>query len=561
MAKNKTAMDRVRADFKVCLFLVWDHLGLPPPTPTQYEIADFLQETHRRRMVEAFRGVGKSWITSVFVLWVFLSDPNHKFLVVSASKDRADAFSTFTKRLIAELEMFNHLKPNAKLNQRDSMVSFDVGPSRPAHAPSVKSVGIFGQMTGSRANTIIADDIEVPNNSATQDMREKLEERASEFEAILVPEGERRIIYLGTPQTEESIYNKQAEKGYVVRIWPARVPRPEKYDYYAGRLAPSVEQMFHEEKHWLPTDPKRFSDMELIEREAAYGRSGFALQFMLDTSLSDAEKYPLKTSDLIITDLNNEKAPITIGFASGAQYQIKDIPNVGFTGDRWHRPMYLDEEWADYEGTVMAIDPSGRGKDETGFAIVNQLHGYLWCLKCGGLDGGYDDQTLMALARMAKEFKVRKIVIESNFGDGMFTQLFQPVLRRIHPQCGVEEVSHHRQKEIRIIDTLEPIMNRHRLVVDKQVVLDDLKVLNDVSKGPQYSLFWQMTRLTKERGALKHDDRLDALAIAVNFWVQYMNRDEREAADAYKEDLLQQELDNFMEHALGKTPDKPNWLS
>ena len=45
-----------------------------------------------------------------------------------------------------------------------------------------------------------------------------------------------------------------------------------------------------------PTDPNRFSEFDLLEREANYGRSGFALQFMLDTRLSDAKRYPLKVS-------------------------------------------------------------------------------------------------------------------------------------------------------------------------------------------------------------------------------------------------------------------------
>ena len=46
-----------------------------------------------------------------------------------------------------------------------------------------------------------------------------------------------------------------------------------------------------------PTDTLRFSDFDLLEREASYGGSGFALQFMLDTRLSDAQRYPLKVDE------------------------------------------------------------------------------------------------------------------------------------------------------------------------------------------------------------------------------------------------------------------------
>jgi hypothetical protein len=103
----------------------------------------------------------------------------------------------------------------------------------------------------------------------------------------------------------------------------------------------------------------------------------------------------------------------------------------------------------------------------------------------------------------------------------MFTSLFQPVLNKYHP-CTVEEVRHSTQKELRIIDTLEPPLNQHRLIFDRKVVEDDLEVLDeDLSR----SLFYQMTRLTREKGALKHDDRLDALAILVRYWLDALEQD------------------------------------
>src|SRR5271166_6386538 len=161
--------DPILDDFRNFLFLVWRHLNLPDPTPVQYDIAHYLQHGPKRCIIEAFRGVGKSYVTSAFVVWLLLRDPQLNILVVSASKDRADQFSIFTKRLIAEMPMLAHLRP--KDEQRNSMISFDVGPARNSHAPSVKSVGITGQITGSRADVIIADDVEVPNNSMTDMMR------------------------------------------------------------------------------------------------------------------------------------------------------------------------------------------------------------------------------------------------------------------------------------------------------------------------------------------------------------------------------------------------------
>jgi hypothetical protein len=208
--------------------------------------------------------------------------------------------------------------------------------------------------------------------------------------------------------------------------------------------------------------------------------------------------------------------------------------------------MFIDKDWAEYEGSIMAVDPSGRGSDETAYAVVKQLHGNLFATAAGGLKGGYDDDTLTKLAMVAKEQKINGVIVEANFGDGMFSKIFQPILNRHHP-CVIEEIRNHTQKEKRIIDILEPVLNRHRLIVDVDVIKKDLKKTDD---NPVYSLFYQLTRITKDRGSLKHDDILDVLAMAVGYWVESMSRDESKAAINYKNKLLDKELQDFMKHAL-----------
>lgn len=546
-------------DFRNFLYLVWEFLwkagaitaAKPDPTPVQYDIASYLQHGPRRKVIEAFRGVGKSWITSAYVCWRLLLNPNLNFLVVSASKDRSDQFSTFTKRLIYELPILSHLKPRD--GQRDSNIMFDVGPAGISHSPSVKSVGITGQLTGSRADEIIADDVESLNNSLTQVMRDQLSERIKEFDAILKPGG--NITFLGTPQTEMSIYNQLGERGYDIRVWPARVPTDP--DKYQGRLAPYIMDLIaHGAKERETTDPQRFNNEDLLEREASYGRSGFALQFMLDTSLSDAEKYPLKLQDLIVMPLDTRMAPVKVVWSSGPEYVVNDVPCVGMSGDRFYRPMWVADTMSEYTGSVMFIDPAGRGTDETAYAVVKMLHGWLYVVDVGGFSGGYNDDTLKALAMTAAKHKVNQALVESNFGDGMFTELLKPWLRKFHP-CSVEEVRATGQKERRIIDVLEPVMNQHRLVIDKGLIKRDY----DSAPDAKYSLFYQLTRLTKDKGALNHDDRLDALAGAVAYWVEQMGRDTEKAAQEHKEKLLEAELRKFSESVLGYDPAPETWMS
>lgn len=537
---------RVFEDFRYFLLLTWKHLMLPDPTWVQYDIAKYLQNGPRRLIIEAFRGVGKSWITSAYVCWRLLRNPQVKIMVVSASKERADQFSTFTLRLINEMEILQHLIPRS--DQRQSKISFDVGPARADHSPSVKSVGIMGQMAGSRADEIIADDVEVPNNSETQSMRDKLSERVKEFDAVLKPGG--MVKYLGTPQTEESLYNALPQRGYNVRIWPARAPDAVALKSgYGEHLAPSLNERIEQGllKERDPTDPIRFDDQDLMEREASYGRSGFALQFMLDTRLSDADKYPLKLSDLMVTALGQDRAPERLIWSGDPNFKLKDMHCVGLNGDRYVRPAALIGDWVEFEGAVMAIDPAGRGKDETTWAVVKMLNGFLYVTEAGGTQGGYDENVMLKLVQIAKRNKVNMMIVEGNFGDGMFTRLLHPYLAKAKYEVTIEEVKHTRQKELRIIDTLEPVMNQHRLIVCDSVIREDAASTKGypTEQALKRQLMYQMSRMTKDRGSLAFDDRIDALAMAVSYWVDQMGQDEGKKMKEREAEILDAELQIF----------------
>ena len=547
-------------DFRNFLYLVWKHLNLPDPTPLQYDIADFMQDGPKRSVIMAFRGVGKSWICSAYAVHQLLLDPTKNILVVSASKNRADDFSTFTLKIIHDIPVLQDLIP--KNDQRFSKIAFDVGPAPAAHAPSVKSLGISSQLTGSRADIIIADDIEVPNNSATQGMRDKLDEQVKEFEAIIKPLDTSRILFLGTPQCEDSIYNKLRERGYNARIWTSEYPSNDLVlKNYDNDIAPFLQDQITDESVGTTTEPTRFSDLDLEERKMSYGRTGYALQFMLNPRLSDADRYPLKINDLVITDIDTDLAPEKIIWSSDRDNENKDLPNVGLGGDRYHKPSKTIGDMIPYTGSVMSIDPSGRGKDETGYAVVKMLNGQLFVPQAGGLKGGYDDQTLKLLVNIAKDNKVNKIIIESNFGDGMFLELLKPILFTSYP-CSVEEVRHSKQKELRIIDVLEPVLNQHKLIVDPSVVQHDYKSAQSypVESQAKYMLMYQLSRITKDKGSLIHDDRLDALSIAVNYWVEQMNQDVDNNINFRKQELLDEELTKFTDSFYKRTVKGPRSL-
>ena len=185
-----------------------------------------------------------------------------------------------------------------------------------------------------------------------------------------------------------------------------------------------------------------------------------------------------------------------------------------------------------------------------------------YVVDAGGIQGGYSDEVLKALSIKAKQQKVNYIVVESNFGDGMFVELFKPVLTKIHP-CTIEEVRHNIQKERRIIDTLEPVMNQHRLVVDPKVIQHDYESAQTYPLESQlkYQLIYQLSRLTSQRGAITHDDRLDALSMAVAYWTEQMAQDADKRMKERKVDQIDEELRKFAEsYNTAKTPRATTWV-
>ena len=531
-------------DFRNFLYITWKHLRLPEPTPIQYSIADFLANGSTRSIISAYRGCGKSWITSAYVLWRLLLDPQINILVVSASKSRADDFSTFCLRLLQEMPILEHLYP--KDTQRQSKISFDVAPAGASHQPSVKSMGITSQLTGSRADLIIADDVETSGNTQTQLMRDKLSESIKEFEAIIKPENS-RIVFLGTPQVEQSIYNKLQERGYKVQYWTARYPSEQQLKSYGSNLAPIINNTWSYDEIGKPTDPTRFDDRDLLEREASYGRLGFNMQFMLDTTLNDLNKYPLKLSDLCVMTCNPENAPEKVIWASSPELRHDTLPNVGLQGDNYYRPMQIKGEWLPYTSKVMAIDPAGKGKDETSYVITGLLNGNIYVLDAGGFSAGYTEHVLNKLVQIAKKYKVNKILIEDNFGQGMFEVLLKPYLIKDYP-CTTELIRQTTNKHRRILDTLEPLISQHRIIVDAEVIKKDYDLTNQLYSPEQalrYQLFYQISRLQKGANTLSQDDRIDALQMACGYWLQLLVKDQDLAYQQRKDERLQAELDKY----------------
>lgn len=537
--------------FKNFLYLAWKAIQLPDPTPVQYDMADWMQNGPRHEVTIGYRGVGKSYIAACFCCWTWLLNPDAIILVVSGSKDRADQFSTFTLSLLGALgDLTRHLLPRD--GQRESKVSFDIGPAGISGSASCTSKGIFSQITGSRADIIIADDVVTAQNAQTQTLRDKIALATKEFTAILKPKG--RIMYLGTPQSEQDLLHDLPSLGFSVRMWPAEIPGEKLLDRQGDRIAPMILKMAETMPAGTPTDPLRFDVEELEERRLQYGRTGYAMQFLLDQTLADMERYPLKIPELMVADLDPKVCFEQYIWANDPSLRWgHDLPCPGFKGDYWYRPLRTLGEMVKYQGIVMAIDPSGRGKDETAYAVVAAYGGQLFVLDLGGMDGGYEPAVLDRLVTIAKANGVNRILVEENFGQGMFASLLRPVLLAHDYRCTIEEVRHSIQKEHRICDVLEPVVNAHKLIVNRSVITQDWETVRHRPVEDQRNYLWghQFSRITRDKGSLRHDDRLDALAMAVEFWVRAVAQDGETQMAKTRDQRWKAAMKEFMRHAIG----------
>lgn len=529
-------------------------LGLADsPTRQQISVCDWMQNGPDRSLTVAFRGLGKSILASFYALWRLRVDPNEKILIVSATAVKATDFSSFMLRCIGEVDILQCLTPGP--SNRFSNVAFDVGPTMVEQSPSVRSMGIMGQTTGQRCTCAILDDVETLANVITQLKQERVAHAVEEIQSIIKPEEgqilSRKILYLGTPHTETSIYLRLVrERSYSARYWPALYPK--ELDSYEGNLCPEIEAEALADPSLIgePTDPERFSHEDLLQRKASMTKASFELQFMLNTRLATLDKFPIRLGDLIVMDIDGTALPETVVWSNQPDVRLQELVCVGMGADRfYHRPIFQngwiskDESWR----CILAIDPAGRGADELAWAVVAEMNGNLFLLESGGSTLGYADEVLQFLAQLAKKWDVSYVVAESNMGDGMFSALLKPHLLREHPVT-IEEVRHNQRKEQRLCDTLGPLIQQHRLIVTTRVIKQDYRLLDeDPEHGHSRSLFVQASRLTAEKGCLSHDDRLDALAIACGYFVEAAAQDQNRAKRARDEQLQQEAYDAWLD--------------
>ena len=561
----------------------------------QADMSEFMQYGQAKRMIQAQRGQAKSTLAALYCVWRLIIMPNARILVVSGGEKQASDVALLIIRIIMNWSILCWLRPDASKGDRTSASAFDVHYSLKGidKSASVACVGITANLQGMRADFLLADDIETQRNSMTQTEREKLLLLTKEFAAICIS-GE--IMYLGTPQTKDSVYRSLPQRGYDVRIWTGRYPTNEELERYGigTAVAPMILNRLLQDPtlqsgggitggRGKPTDPDYINEDILQEKELDYGDEGFALQYMLDTTLSDELRTKIKLSDMLVLGCGKESAPERLEYTADPSKLFKDTKlNEALVGSRMYWASGVSDNYIPFEHRLMTLDPSGCGGDELSFAIGAATNSYIYLLSTGGFTGGVTEQNMNAIITLMVQYDLKVLDIEQNMGHGTVALLFTGQIQKLMNWCktkdgqidnilddcgltyiqmleklrgiGVSEYYSIGQKERRIIDTISPITRRHKFVVTAQAIEDDWQycLRHPAHLRKNFSAFYQLGSITYDRGSLIKDDRADCIQRVVEVLKGYLAVDDEKAAQKRTEQAAAEWIANPMGYTVNQ---------
>lgn len=553
----------------------------------QADIADFMQRSPNKAMVSAQRGEAKSTLAALYCIWLQIQNNSCRVLIVSGGGAQASDVSLLIQRIIMQWHILCWMRPDVSKGDRNSIENFDLHYSIKGidKSASIACVGITAQLQGKRADFILADDVETQKNSTTQVMREQLQIWIKEFAAIAITG---KILYLGTPQTKDSIYRLLPARGYTVRVWTGRYPTNEELERYGVgmQIAPYIMEALITDpslqtgggitgKRGKATDPEHINETILQEKELEYGDEGFALQYMLDTTLSDAMRTKIKLSDCIVLGCSHEEVPESVQYLADTSRLVKDTTPA--TKDvRMYYAAGVSDKFVPFEIKYAVVDPAGTGGDEISFAMGGATNSFIYLLSVGGYTGGTTSKNLVSIIEKMLSLDIFLLDVEKNMGHGTVTALFLSEIDKLKHYCRIEDetikpmadrlgltlnqlltkltrigvTDYHvtGQKERRIIDTISPVTRRHKLVVAMQAIHDDWKYCQGHPQEKQmgFSAFYQMSSITYDRNSLVHDDRADCIQRLVELCVPFLSKDDEKAATVRQEEAYKEFLSNPM---------------
>jgi hypothetical protein len=411
-------------DIAFPLFLaVWNHVQKQRTPAVHLRMAHWLmarwQGGDTRLLLMAFRSCGKSTIVGLFAAWLLWRNPDLRIVVLAADTTLAAKMVRNTRRIIEKHPLTKALRPE----KPDQWASdrFTIKRKSELRDPSMLAFGISANITGSRADVIICDDVEVPNTCDTFEKRESLKERLSELSFVLVPHGLQ--LFVGTPHAYETIYDLEYLEGYK----DLRIPL-----LNAGGASA-----------W----PERFGAADIERLKRAGGPRRFASQMML-------QAVPVTDSRLDVQALQWYADDITYSEA-----QARPQLHIGET-----RLAHCSAWW----------DPAfGRGGDGSVVAIIYGdaaggywLHRLLYVTVDPRLPDDEATQQCRIVSALCRQFYVPSLTVETN-GIGRF---LPAILRReARGAFAVVEVANRRPKGLRILEAFDAVLAAKALRVNASI--------------------------------------------------------------------------------------------
>lgn len=536
--------------------------------PLQEDILLFMYEEHRSSMVQAQRSQAKSTLAAIIAAWDLIQHPYHRNAVVMPKEDLATQVISMMIKIFETLpELSETFLPDPRAGDRTGVQGWDIHHSLKGvdKSPSLAPISLMGTLQSRRVDLAIIDEAETEKNSRTAEAREDILKRVRDFESICMG----RLLWLGTPQSMQSIYFDLVDRGTVVRIWPGRFPTDKEIPFYRGCLAPWITDQIKADpslqsgggvdgSQGKPTCPSYLGEQVLQQKELAMGPAWYQLQHMLNATLTDEGKKALRTKDVIVVTQDKE-FPVRVDKGMGPSFVHQHL-SMGRKYDLALPSAFSEERKAPVIRAY--VDPAAGGSvsgDRTAFSVVGLVAGNIVLLSYGSFPGGYDKEGLYKLAEALCPHRPVSITIEKNMGYGAFKEVFQPIMLEVAEKHGfkpgIEDDLAKGQKEVRIIEVLTPVFARGSMWVTDKALDEEVRYLEGIPPGKagSYSLWHQIANITRERGSLYKDDLLDSLAGAVNLFREELALDAAKMAQAIQKNAHKQMTKEMRDFLSGKT--------
>ena len=566
MLKNDIA--EAKESFSFALQLLWSYHGYDKKAPlseVELDVANYLQHGPRHKIALAFREFGKSHITCQFAVWSLDRDPGLNVIFSSSSQAFCKNLVGLARMVIDTTPWYRHLSPRREARERSGAIEIDVAGHR-GKDPSIAAVSVTSQLTGRRGGLVIVDDVETPETSMSKPQRNLLQARVPEYFNVAY-KGSGQIIFLGTPQHYESVYEHLiATAVYTVRSWP--IEYPDQSDAQIRALAPLLQSHLDAgiAKPGDPTCPHRFSSDDLDVLRRTQGVVRYAMQYQLHLGISERIEFPLHLRDVIVFPCGRTQAPldITWGQTNHNGSTIQDIASVGMGTDAWYGPAMTSAEWGSYQQSVLWVDPSGGRRDRTAWAVVSGLHGNLYVHAVESFEGAPSTENLMRIVADARLYRVNDVIIEQQFGGEVLSEVLRPLLHqkfnRTEPEdteiddnyqggwaCSVSTQRSTGQKEQRIVGILDSLFASHRLVFDPAVCRNE-------------RLSQQIVQIQTIPRCLEYDDEIDALAGACSQFTEELHQDSRVQSERVRQERIDKAIRDHWERVGLMEPDPESWI-